>query len=340
MNPYQDYTIHLTMNSSIITPFQSDTIFGHICWAVHHLKWDLEENRLEALLKEYDAEPSVPPLLISNGFPKGYLPKPILPPIKQDEIDSLVIKTDKNVELSYRIKAIKNLEYILKNHLKNLLKKGLSNLNLFEILFSNYDIYKEIIHRKTHTVQRNTINRIYSTVTQGLYTDREWFFTPETNKYEIYLKTNYFTYEDLCRIFDFISIQGFGKNKSSGKGAFSYEIKEGMDIPESDNPNAFMTLSSYIPRQIDPTKGYYHILHKFGKLAGSHRSTLPETGKNPFKVPLIMLSAGSVFKDTGFTSQKTYGALLDNVHRKNEKIRQYAYAFPIGIRLKENDNGR
>lgn len=96
-----------------------------------------------------------------------------------------------------------------------------------------------------------------------------------------------------------------------------------------------MTLSSYIPTENDPTEGYYNIVHKFGKLGGLYAKGVAEVYGNPFKVPLIMFSAGSVFFDKNYKPGKIYGSLLKNVH-KNEAIRHYAYAFPIGVNIEDS----
>ena len=97
-----------------------------------------------------------------------------------------------------------------------------------------------------------------------------------------------------------------------------------------------MTLSSFIPKENDPVEGYYHILLKYGKLGGLYAKGISEVNNNPFKKPLIMFSAGSVFYDKEYRKGKTYGALLDDVHH-NKEIRHYAHAFPIGINLKVED---
>ena len=337
MKAYDNYTITVTLKSSLITPFQSDTIFGHFCWAVQYLKWDNGENRLETFLNAFDANDS-PPLLISNGFPEGFLPKPILSPVFQKEIARIVGLEDR-VEKSYTIKTIKKFNYIRKDHFNTILGKGLNGAALFEILYNNYDAYKGISKDRVFNVQRNSVNRIYNTVTEGLHLDRETFSTVENNRYEFYLKTNFFSYKDLERIFNFISRQGFGKNKSTGTGALTFRIAKKIDIPQSESPNGFMTLSSYIPTQSDPTDGYYDVLHKFGKLAGGYQSVLPEAGATPFKIPLLMMKAGSVFKDKYYSANKHYGSLLKNVHVNSDKIRHYALAFPIGVFVKEGNNG-
>ena len=63
---------------------------------------------------------------------------------------------------------------------------------------------------------------------------------------------------------------------------------------------------------------------------------MAEVYGNPFKVPLIMFAAGSVFADKEYKPGKIYGSLLKKVHL-NENIRHYAYAFPIGIKIEDRD---
>lgn len=335
MNEYRDYTIRLTLKSPIITTFQSDTLFGHICWAVDYLKWD-DEKSLKKFLALYNNRGS-PPLLISNGFPKDYLPKPIVRPILQKELESIFGKKNRK-ENSYKIKTIKKKELICKDDLLQIIKDRISPEILFRKLWKNFkEEEKKWEKRKKDVIYHNTINRVTNRVTEGLYEQEEVFYTPDFNEFEIYLKTNYFDKDDLERIFEFISIGGFGKDKSTGKGRFEFIIMEGTDLEGSGNPNGFMTLSSYIPHPEAPTKGYYEILLKYGKLGGTFAMGSSEVGNNPFKKPLIMFRAGSTFYDPDYNKSKIYGSLLKNVH-KNLKIRHYGYAFPLGINMEEEDD--
>lgn len=330
---YRDYTIEIAMRSSTATLFQSDSIFGHICWATRFLPWK-EENKLADFLSRYDNR-ETPPLLISNGFPKGYLPKPVIPPVIQADLEDIIGKENR-IEKSFRIKTIKKMDIIPKEVLKLVQQEVITSKRLFKLMD---DCYEEIVllrqEEQKVMVQHNTINRIRGKVVQGLYSQEETFFTTQGGVFEVYITTNYFTIGDLKRIFKYISIEGFGSDKSTGKGHFKFEIKEGMDIPIAREPNAFMTLSSYIPVNNDPTRGYYNILHKFGKLGGLYAKGISEVYGNPFKTPLIMFSAGSTFFDSNYKQGKVYGSLLKDVHH-NQNIRHYGYAFPIGITLEDN----
>lgn len=332
---YTDYRVELTVGSPIVTPFQSDTIFGHICWAIRFLAWKDEEKeyKLAAFLTRFDTEEG-PPLLVSDGFPKDYLPKPILPPLTQADLEE-IMGLEKRIENSFRIKTIKRMRLVPKEKFKALQMDAMTPAKIFRALKNSSEgINQPEAGQETVMVQHNTVNRISGRVETGLYAQEETFFREECGRYEVYLRTNYFKPEELNRIFKFIGEGGFGRDKSTGKGQFTFEINEGMDIPECPKANAFMTLSSYIPSENDPTRGHYGLIHKFGKLGGLYAKGTPEVYGNPFKVPLIMFSAGSTFFDPNYVPGKTYGSLLRKVH-KNQDIRHYGYAFPVGIRIED-----
>jgi CRISPR-associated protein Csm4 len=331
---YTDYTIQIRLQSPIITPFQSDTIFGHICWAIRFLPWKEEkEDRLAAFLTRFDTEGG-PPLLVSDGFPKGYLPKPILLPIKHEALEEIMGRENR-IGNSFRIKTIKRMPLLPKETFKALQMNMMTPAAIFRASKDSYENIDQLkTGQETVMVQHNTVNRISGRVEAGLYTQEETFFREENARYDVYLRTNYFNPEELIRIFRFIGEGGFGRDKSNGKGQFTVEVEEGTDIPESSQPNAFMTLSSYMPSKNDPTRGHYSLIHKFGKLGGLYAKATPEVYGNPFKVPLIMFSAGSTFYDPDYVPGKTYGSLLENVH-KNPDIRHYGYAFPVGIRIED-----
>ena len=328
---YTNYTIEVKLTSPVVTRFQSDSLFGHICWAIRFLKWNVSE-RLDNFLDCYDNN-QTPPLLISNGFPKGYLPKPAVPPVTQKELDDIIGKENR-IDNSHIVKTIKKIDIISKDSLREHLKDTITPSRLFYSMRKNYKDIEELRKKEqVAIVQHNTINRIENRVDKGLFAQEEIFFNKNGGEFEIYLKTHYFTRNELERIFRYISEEGFGKDKSTGKGSFDFVIKDGFDLPESEVSNAFMSLSSYIPRKEDPRDGFYNTLLKYGKLGGIFAKGVPEVQGNPFKKPLIMFAAGSTFYDSNI-SEKTYGSLLKDVH-KNDKIRHYAYAFPIGIRLEK-----
>lgn len=322
-----EYTIKIALQSSVITPFQSDTLFGHICWAIRYL-WG--EKYLVDFLNEYHPE-KTPPFFISNGFPDEYLPKPILPPVSQDDLERILGKKNR-VSDSYKIKSIKKADLVSMSVLKRLQGEAISPKGLFQEMYKeykdkNYDAVMAVEKsRISMTIRHNTVNRIKNRVEEGLYDQEEFFCHEDSNLFCIYVRSDRFFRDEIERIFNFIGENGFGKDKNTGKGHFKVEsIEERIDLPEWENPNSFMTLSSFIPAKTDPAKGYYRLLKKHGKLGGMYAHG------NPFKRPLLMFHAGSVFFDEPLKS--TYGSLLQDVHYKHKHVRHYAYAFPIGLRI-------
>ena len=67
----------LRPKAATLTPWQADTIFGHLCWTMRH---NAGESELVSFLEHY--RQNDPPVLLSNGFPAGLLPRPYLPPQK------------------------------------------------------------------------------------------------------------------------------------------------------------------------------------------------------------------------------------------------------------------
>lgn len=323
------YTVHIQMKSPLVTEFQSDTIFGHICWAVRYLQWPQGE-RLAGFLDAYQSG-NTPPLLLSNGLPKGYLPKPVISPVSQDELKEVIGDGDR-VTQSQRIKSIKKLALIPREVFDGLASEMITPKRLFKALY-DHDLDKTFdMSTQSSVVMHNTINRATGRVDSGLYSQEETFFPANGGGYVIYLKGDFFTQAELERIFGFIAQEGFGKDKSTGKGHFSFTIEPGIDLPQCECPNSFMTLSSFIPTASDPTDGHYTLLHKYGKLGGGFASGASGGQGNPFKKPLLMFAAGSAFRDPGFDGAKVYGSLLGDVHT-NSAIKQYALAFPLGIKL-------
>jgi CRISPR-associated protein Csm4 len=319
------YELHIKPVSPFQTALQSDTIFGHICWAVRYL-WG--EAILEEFLSAYTKKYA--PLVLSSGIPKGYVPMPILPPLTINEEEMLFeryyVKRSR-LEFGKELKGLKKINYIPLNTFKSFQAK-LSYFNLYEAIISR-NVLPEFIGKefqKDVEVWHNGINRLSGKVITGrLFAKTDTFFAREA-EYVVFLADGYFGKERVEKIFEFVSRGGYGADKSSGKGLFSFELEQAWCLPETQNPNGFMTLSNYSPAKGDFTDGYYRLLTKFGKLGGHWAS-----GNNPFKRPITFCAPGSFFQTD--TIKPFYGGLIPKVHRTNEKIVQYACALPLAGRM-------
>lgn len=342
--------IIIKSKSSFCQEIQSDTLFGHICWAIKYL---YGEDELTKFIKEFDKEP---PILLSSGFPKvkdtDFIPKPILRPLNTEEEGNLKKEyfSEKKEYIFYSsIKFLNKQNFIPLNILEKL-KDNLSYFNLYRLIFigeccpvyfvkrppncSNFGVECVYFSQKKkecelsiklvklQEVYHNTINRITNTVLKegGLFSVLNYFYNSDI---VIYIKDTYLSVEKIKKIFEFISYSGYGKDKSTGKGSFDFEIEEGYNLPGSSDPNAFLVLSNFYPKEeID---GYYDIITKFGKLGGDWVRS-----KNPFKKPIIFVKPGSVI----FTEElkEYYGILVRDIHQ-DKRIVQYGYTIPLGVKI-------
>nr|WP_051273735.1 hypothetical protein [Desulfotruncus alcoholivorax] len=121
---------------------------------------------------------------------------------------------------------------------------------------------------------------------------------------------------------------GLGKRKSTGKGSFDVTGIDKCNLFEAiDNPNAFLSLSNFVPAPGDPTEGNYRVMVKYGKLGEEFALS-----KHPFKHPLLMIQAGSVFRVQGMV-RAYYGYMIEDIAPAHPEVLQYALAFSVPVRL-------
>lgn len=327
------YKLIINPCSPFQTPLHSDTIFGHICWALRYLKG---ENELLKFLKTFDENNAS--LILSSGFPKDFLPMPVLQPLSIAEENELwqeyKKRTQAKLEFVRELKRFKKLQYIQISALETV-KDNLSCYRLYlkhilgKILLEDKEDkeIESVLKPKQVEVWHNSKNRLTDRVAEGKLFAKEDTFYKDGMELCVYIEDTYFGTNGLCEIFDFISQSGYGADKSVGRGSFYYELIEGWDLPESDNPNGFMTLSHYHPKHGDFHNGFYDISTKFGKIGG-HWAAGIDGG--PYKMPVLMLNPGSVFITN---NQKSfYGSLIPDVH-KQKGVVHYGIGLPLKVRV-------
>lgn len=317
----------ITPRAPFQTPFHSDTLFGHVCWALRYLKG---ENELLKVLKTFDDNNA--PLILSSGFPKDFLPMPILRPLSIAEEDILwqEYKKDNKTRLDFarKMKKIRKLSYV-RVSLIEAIKDSLSSYNLYlrQMNDETSPTNKDILKTEPVEVWHNSKNRLTDRVAEGKLFAKEDTFYKEGMELCVYIEDTYFGTNGLNEIFDFIARSGYGADKSVGRGAFNYGLIDGWDLPESNNPTAFMTLSHYHPRHGDFHDGFYDTATKFGKIGG-HWAAGIDGG--PYKMPVLMLNPGSIFITN---NQKSfYGKLIPDVHKQKDVV-HYGIALPLKVRV-------
>lgn len=316
----KSYRLDVMPRSAWGSPLQADTLFGHLCWA---LRYTQGEPRLRDFLHAFDDTP--PPLVLSNGFPEDLLPRPVFPPLRR--------MPDERTETGH--KKLKRIVLLRKDWFLEA-RPALSEATIHRALTDDGKIggadpwhpelgYHNAIDRRTESVREQG----------GFFQSLDFRFrgpegAEEGTRLSVYLKTDYFSASALGDLCEVVARSGYGRDTSSGSGAFSFEL-DPFSFPPLPGANAFVSLSNFVPAPHDPTDGWYELMTKFGKLGGDY-AVGPGYGgvHNPFKKPLIMLQAGSIFRDGSV--REWYGRLVPDVHTDPD-IRHYGLCYPLEVRL-------
>ncbi|MDY6874658.1 MAG: hypothetical protein SWK90_00410 [Chloroflexota bacterium] len=343
------YKLTIRPLTSFRTPLQSDTIFGHLMWALRYTEG--EDTLVQFLARYRDGDP---PLLVSAGFPEGTLPVPVLGPEPKDPKERERNPANEVVGAMLH-KALEDGRYLPLPQWHQL-AQNVSARTLKGLLSDARTRLRELKkEEQEHLVTRTAVDRITGSARKGrLFVAEETFYGPG-RKFEIWHKLDESDdklLERLARWWRWIQRNGFGRGKSTGHGAFRIVgqglVEAGAELPQVANPNGFVTLSAWVPRSGDstnpgdPTGVTYRTRVKRGKLAEALALS------SPWKKPLLMLEPGAVArlskKDGGLRGW--YGGLVAGVHWPTpdvpdgerdimQDIVQYGYAFPLPVHIEE-----
>ncbi len=288
------YKINLKIHGSIMTPFQADTLFGHLCWIV---AYKLGEKEIEEFLEPF--KKGNPPFIISDGFPNDLLPKPL--------------SADLNIDDPQERKKFKKIDFVSFGEFNSLLRDEKVKPQASPPPIVSY------------LTRHNSINRLTnSTLAEGgVYSLKETII-PEI---DIYLKATSEEWKDrVVELLKELSKIGYGRKKSIGKGRFSVNEVKDFGLTPIEKANGFVSLSNFCPAEDDPTEGFYKTFVKYGKLGEEFTFC-----GNPFKKPLVMIKAGSVFKTDG-KPKEFYGRIVNKgISPAKPEVVQYAYAFSVPL---------
>jgi len=292
------YKTTITPLSKFATPLQGDTIFGQLCWVI---KFVFGEDKLKKLLADYDSNPF---LIVSDGFARGYLPKPSMPSILLAE----------NID----------------EKKKNRKKKWLKLQDLQNGAFNKAQTDDEIGYiNKTISVVKNSINyKTFTTGDEGFdpYSENEITLS----KHDIYflIDEKVFSVNELQKILDTLALMGYGKESSIGKGRFEFDDFIEIKLPKEIS-NVYMTLSNSSLEGIDYKEIFYEPITKFTK----HGADLATS--SPFKKPLLLAKRGSVIVLNKEKKVQYIGKAIRGHSYHKETVHQgYSIVLPInGVKI-------
>ncbi|MFH1096465.1 MAG: hypothetical protein V1749_03065 [Candidatus Desantisbacteria bacterium] len=299
------YCLKIKPQGSFLTPWQADTIFGNLCWI---MAWREGTDVLKDFLDEY--KNGNPAFVLSDGMPGDLLPVPAhLSLMKQKEEGSAAYQ---------KAKELKKIAWLTPESFDSV-RRG--NLEI-ELTEKNKPL-------REFTTLHSSINRMTGTTGEegSLFELEEYILEEMYQTINIYLRIRDGWEEKVFSLFKDLSLTGYGKRKSIGKGAFEIisQLEPFDGFNNFDDANGFMTLSNFVPAKHDPTDGFYKTMVKYGKLGGEFTFC-----GSPFKKPLMMLTAGSSFIVQG-NVKPFYGRMIEGIAPAMPEVVHYGYAFAIPI---------
>ena len=311
----------LVLHTAFGTPLSGDTLFGQLCWAVRE---QLGNDKLTRLLDGYTT--GEPWLVISDGFPAGYLPRPTVPAAVAGASEAA---TQVNAQ---QRKAEKAKHWIPLAEISLPLPQLLAAAVNDKAAFGDHG--KPVEASQPH----NTLNRLTGTTGEGEfapYTQAQIFFArgQQMNLYCM-LDEARMPKDSLLALLQAVGSQGFGRDASIGLGKFSVESLVEKSFVQHARADAYLTLAPSAPQGqgFKADQSYWRVLTRFGRHGNLHGIS-----EKPFKNPVLLATTGAVFvPQTKFAHRLFIGQGLGG-NGQLSKIEpatvQQGYAPVVGIRL-------
>ncbi len=312
----------LHLRSPLGTPLAGDTLFGQLCHTCREIHG---EARLDDLLTGYGN--SQPWLVVSDGFPAGFLPRPTVPAAL------LATRNEAAEDDPAKRKEAKSKRWI---------PHAAINLPLPQLLGKSASD-EEVYGRQGKPVQaaafHNTLNRLTGTTGTGEfapYTQPQTFHAPEQRiDLWLVLDETRFARTELHTLLGTIGSLGYGRDASIGLGKFEVQSLTDTPLFQQTHPqaNACWTLAPCAPqgRGFNPERSYWQVKTRFGRHGGALA-----LGDNPFKRPLLLAATGAVL--TPQTTQPLplfTGNGLTGVSTVHEKTVHQGYAPVLPVYIEE-----
>ena len=299
---------------STFPKLHSDTLFGALLSAIN----ELYPDKVEYIIDKF--EEGEHPFLISSTFPVLF---------NENEnirfYPKLIINSDLTDINPKTIKEYKKVEFIDETLFKSLINGEMSEKELLEN-YDKYYKYSNLLMSKNPDVDfgfgknilpNNSVNRLVNDTkifyTQGdSYKNLGLFFLIKIfeNEFEDILKS----------ALKFLKDRGFGRDISTGKGQFDYNIETEDLINNDENGNMFTTLSRFIPSSDDLKRVNEYSFYEIGSKRGRDK-----TGE--IRKQIRFFKEGSIFPNY----QKNYGNIIKSGDI-NPAV-EYGYAFPIRFNM-------
>lgn len=298
------YRYRIQPLSAFATPMRSDTLYGHLIWRAAER---YGAARAKELIDAFAG--AAPPFRLSSAVPAGCLPLPVQPPIDRDAFRRHFAPQGGRplVDELQKYKSFRKCSLIRYEKLKQL-ASGLSPLSLYSAWCDNPQDFPASPGR-TAVQPHNSIDRNSGRVLAegGLFfAPATWY--PRDSALDLYVETPEQALFD--ELFDDVARTGFGADRGTGKGHFSWDrdaTEKISDWPTAGNARLLLSLTSV--ENFTPLRGFWKPEVKHGRAWSGFGE------KNPFKKPFLALSEGALL-----TAMPDSGYLLRNVHSNPDLV--------------------
>ncbi len=290
------YKVTITPTSDFATTLRGDTLFGQMCWAIFY---KFGKERLEILLNSY--RENRPFLVVSDGFPSKFLPKPKMP--------SKFLNEKSEDKKQNRKKLWLSLEELL--NAKYCQAKRDNEINNIDSRIAN--IHNAINYKTFHTGDGFDPYIIES----NILSQREVYFL---------LDESQLTINEFKEIFELLSDMGYGKKITIGKGRFEYKEEDIVPIEIDNISKTFMTLSPFSPKGLECKNIYYEPFTRFGKF-GAIRAT-----QNAFKKPILLADVASVIVFKEEKDRKYIGRAISGISDTHKDTVHQGYSIVLPLK--------
>ncbi|MBN8454026.1 hypothetical protein [Accumulibacter sp.] len=281
--PHSLHRATLALHSPLGTPLAGDTVFGQMCWTLREAASETElARRLEGYAEGH------PWLVVSDGFPSGFLPRPSLP-------QHLVTP---NHDPTQR-KADKRRRWLHADGTGDALAAQLARA------VDDAQAYGQAPRHETQA--HNTLNRLTGTTGEGAFAP----YAVAHSRYaagqriDLYLALDdeRLPAAEAARLLAALGSAGFGRDASIGLGKFSVEGIEAASFAEPTRAGAYWTLGPCAPQGqgFVGSKSYWRVFTRFGR----HGNALALSG-SPFKTPLLLAATGALLVPAGEFERRAF----------------------------------
>lgn len=282
---HTDYRLRLRLLSPLGTPMQSDTLFGHLAWLE---AWRGGEGGVREFLAPF--LDGAPPFVLSGAFPAGLLPRPLFAAVAPDA-DNAGRRDFATARQRLKAPFVSAADF-------SALLAGPAAAAPQDSPWQSAETAHAAIDRNTWTTTPG--GQLFST---GSLVLGDGF-----DAVDIYVRE--LAEGAAARVeaaFHDLALSGFGRDKSTGAGAFqvaAFDPWDGFSGPAG--ADGFVSLSTFMPAASDPSDGRWRVRvrrGRLGEMAG---------GGNPFKRPLIQIEPGAVFR-AGGAPLPWYGRMVPGI---------------------------